>query len=407
MLVNLEDELFIKALPVLKQIESHGYEAYFVGGCVRDALLHKTINDIDIASNARPEEIEAIFKVTFDVGKQHGTIVVLVNNEPYEVTTFRTEGDYSDFRRPDEVHFVRNLEEDTLRRDFTINAMAINEKGELFDYHAGVVDLNNQIIRCVGNAMERFEEDALRMMRAIRFASQLGFTIEEDSYQAIFKLKENLQHVSIERIRIEFNKFLEGKHFTEQAILLSDSQLADYLPGFTNKLAENVMQQLANDFRHIQLSDRDIRLIWAIMIKHMGIQSPHDIRQLLKEWTHSNAFINDVIEIIEIIQLFDTDALNAFEIYQHKLELILMVEDYYFQKNILLEKTVSESYKKLPIKTRKELNVNGKEMINILNLEKGGPLVGEWIDRIEKLVVNNRIENNYESIKNYVRSTDK
>ncbi|XJS11588.1 CCA tRNA nucleotidyltransferase [Aerococcaceae bacterium WGS1372] len=188
--VLLEDELFKKALPVLKQIESHGYEAYFVGGCVRDTLLNKTINDIDIASSARPEEIEKIFKTTFDVGKEHGTIVVLVNNEPYEVTTFRTEGDYKDYRRPDEVNFVRNLEEDTLRRDFTINAMAINGDGELFDYHGGVNDLNNKIIRCVGIAMERFEEDALRMMRAIRFASQLGFFIEEKSFEAILKLKK-------------------------------------------------------------------------------------------------------------------------------------------------------------------------------------------------------------------------
>lgn len=407
MLVNLEDELFVKALPVLKQIESHGYEAYFVGGCVRDVLLHKKINDIDIASSARPEEIEDIFKVTFDVGKEHGTIVVLVNNEPYEVTTFRTEGDYSDFRRPDAVNFVRNLEEDTLRRDFTINAMAINGKGELFDYHGGMVDLNNQIIRCVGNAMERFDEDALRMMRAIRFASQLGFTIEEESYRAIFRLKDNLKHVSIERIRIEFNKFLEGSYFTDQAYLLSDSQLAEFLPGFTNELAENVMNKLAHDFRPIQVYERDIRLIWARMIMHMGIQATQDISQLLRKWTHSNTFIHDVIEIIDIFQLFDRHAINAFEVYQHKLELILVVEDYNFKIGALSEKFVEEIYRQLPIKSRKELSVNGTEMIKILNLDKGGPIVGEWIQRIEKLVVTNNLENNYESIKKYVRTTDK
>lgn len=129
MKIELSDQLFQTALPVLSTIESHGYEAYFVGGCVRDTLLNLPIHDIDIASNATPDEIQRIFKQTFDVGKEHGTIVVLYQDVPYEVTTFRTEGAYSDFRRPDEVHFVRNLEEDTLRRDFTINALAFDQHG--------------------------------------------------------------------------------------------------------------------------------------------------------------------------------------------------------------------------------------------------------------------------------------
>ena len=197
MFVSLTDPLFQEAIPVLGQIESHGYEAYFVGGCVRDTLLNKKINDIDIASSARPEEVEGMFPITFDVGKEHGTIVVVVDKAPYEITTFRTEGDYTDFRRPDEVNFVRNLREDTLRRDFTINAMAFDRQGKLYDYHGGVKDLNDHLIRCVGNAQERFLEDALRMMRAIRFASQLDFEIEEKSFKAIQTLKANLQYISV------------------------------------------------------------------------------------------------------------------------------------------------------------------------------------------------------------------
>ena len=180
-----------------------------------------------------------------------------MDKAPYEITTFRTEGDYTDYRRPDEVNFVRNLREDTLRRDFTINAMAFDRQGELYDYHGGVKDLNDHLIRCVGNAQERFLEDALRMMRAIRFASQLGFEIEQESFNAIQALKANLQHISIERIRIEFSKFLLGHSFTEKAQLLVNTGLAEYLPGFTQELAGTVMSELSKDFKDTPNALRD------------------------------------------------------------------------------------------------------------------------------------------------------
>lgn len=404
MQVAINDVLFQKALPVLKQIESHGYEAYFVGGCVRDTLLHKKINDIDIASSARPEEIESIFKTTFDVGKEHGTIVVLLEGEPYEVTTFRTEEGYSDFRRPDEVNFVRNLEEDTLRRDFTINAMAISGEGILYDYHGGLEDLSNEIIRCVGVPIERFEEDALRMMRAIRFASQLGFAIDEASFKAIIELKENLKYISIERIRIEFSKFLLGDFFTDKYALLVQSQLADYLPGFTNELASIVMKKVSEDFKVIEAGQRDERLMWAKMLMHMNEVKTFNIRSLLRKWTHSNAFINDVIEIIDILKLFQDKKINSINVYHHNLQLLLLVEDYLRKHKIIDQGVVMAIYQQLPIKKRNEMAVDGRQMIQLLELDKGGPIVGEWIESIERLIIEKEIENNFESIQAYIQN---
>src|SRR5699024_2574069 len=405
MFVSLKNPLFQEAIPVLGQNEYHGYEAYFVGGCVRDTLLNKKINDIDIASSARPEEVEAMFPITFDVGKEHGTIVVVVDKAPYEITTFRTEGDYTDYRRPDEVNFVRNLREDTLRRDFTINAMAFDRQGELYDYHGGVKDLNDHLIRCVGNAKERFLEDALRMMRAIRFASQLGFEIEQESFNAIQALKANLQHISIERIRIEFSKFLLGNSFTEKSQLLVNTGLAEYLPGFTQALAETVMSELSKDFKDTPNALRDERLVWARMLKHMGIIQPETIRSFLKEWTHSNAFIKDVIQMIQLFDYFKEEHVTSWEVYNYDFSNIQRVEDFLFETQRIDHKFVEDIYNALPIKSKKDIAVNGKDVMTILDLKKSGPEIGAWLDKIERLIIEMELENTYSMIEAYIKNS--
>ncbi|HRK99784.1 MAG TPA: CCA tRNA nucleotidyltransferase, partial [Trichococcus flocculiformis] len=181
----IEAPEFQKAIPIIEAIERAGYEAYFVGGSVRDALLHLDISDVDIASSAMPEEIQRIFPITFDVGIQHGTVMVLHERETYEITTFRTESKYEKFRRPEKVEYVRSLQDDLKRRDFTINAIAIDRHGNIKDFFSGQEDLANKLIRAVGNPEERFREDALRMMRAARFVSQLDFEIEQATKEAI------------------------------------------------------------------------------------------------------------------------------------------------------------------------------------------------------------------------------
>ena len=193
---------------IIERIEKNGFEAFAVGGCIRDSLLGRVPNDWDITTSAKPEDIMNIFENTVETGIEHGTVTVVIDKEPYEVTTYRIDGDYTDGRHPDSVEFTENIEEDLSRRDFTINAMAYNNSTGLVDVFGGREDLENRVIRCVGNPKKRFEEDALRMMRGIRFSAQLGFSIDKDTFKAIEEMADSISAVSIERINVEFTKTL-------------------------------------------------------------------------------------------------------------------------------------------------------------------------------------------------------
>ncbi len=198
---------------VIEKLEKNGYEAYIVGGCVRDILLQKAPNDYDVTTSATPEEIMSVFEHTVPTGIKHGTITVLIENQPIEVTTFRTEGTYTDSRRPDSVQFVRNLKEDLSRRDFTVNAMAYNHKNGLCDLFDGQNDLRNNILRAVGDPETRFKEDALRILRLFRFASTLNFKIEENTFNAAIKYAPLLQKISVERVMNELKAAITGENF--------------------------------------------------------------------------------------------------------------------------------------------------------------------------------------------------
>lgn len=193
---------------IIQILQQNGYEAYAVGGCVRDSILGRIPDDWDITTSATPLETKELFQRTFDTGIEHGTITVLLDKDAFEVTTYRVDGEYEDNRHPKEVTFTRCLREDLLRRDFTINAMAYNDTEGLVDIFGGIQDLQNKTIRCVGCAEERFGEDALRILRAIRFAAQLGFEIEEKTKKGIRKLAPTLANISAERIQVELVKML-------------------------------------------------------------------------------------------------------------------------------------------------------------------------------------------------------
>lgn len=197
---------------IIQKLSEAGYEAYAVGGCIRDLVLGRIPGDWDITTSARPEEIKNIFKKTIDTGIAHGTVTVMISKEGYEVTTYRIDGEYEDSRHPKEVIFTGNLAEDLKRRDFTINAMAYNDETGLVDIFDGMGDIKKGIIRCVGEPKERFTEDALRMMRAIRFAAQLGYAIEENTSLAIRELASTLSNISAERIQTELVKLLVSDH---------------------------------------------------------------------------------------------------------------------------------------------------------------------------------------------------
>lgn len=197
-----------KVNTIIQTLQEHGYEAYAVGGCVRDSLLGREPGDWDITTSASPEETKKLFARTVDTGIEHGTVTVLLGKEGFEVTTYRIDGKYEDSRHPTEVIFTRNLREDLLRRDFTINAMAYNDTEGIVDIFGGMDDLKRKIIRCVGNARERFGEDALRIMRGVRFAAQLGFSLEKETKEAMAELAPTLEKISAERIQTELVKLL-------------------------------------------------------------------------------------------------------------------------------------------------------------------------------------------------------
>ncbi len=201
-----------KVKQIITELEAAGYEAYAVGGCVRDSILGKTPDDWDITTSASPMQTKAVFRRTIDTGIAHGTVTVMLDREGFEVTTYRIDGEYEDSRHPKEVTFTASLAEDLKRRDFTINAMAYNDRDGLVDLFGGMDDLEKRTVRCVGNARERFTEDALRMMRAVRFSAQLGFSIDMDTEHAIMELAPNLKNISSERIRTELVKLLMSPH---------------------------------------------------------------------------------------------------------------------------------------------------------------------------------------------------
>lgn len=197
---------------IIDVLMENGYEAYAVGGCVRDSILGRVPGDWDITTSALPMQVKGLFRRTVDTGIQHGTVTVMLGRNGYEVTTYRIDGKYEDSRHPESVEFTPRLEEDLKRRDFTINAMAYNDEHGIVDIFDGVGDLHRKIIRCVGNAHDRFDEDALRILRAVRFSAQLGFGIEENTARAAKELAVNLKKISSERIHTEFNKMLKSPH---------------------------------------------------------------------------------------------------------------------------------------------------------------------------------------------------
>ena len=224
----MRTEIPQEASRILERLHERGYEAYIVGGCVRDMMLGRQPEDWDITTNALPGQVKAVFGRTIDTGIKHGTVTVMMKGRGFEVTTYRIDGAYSDGRHPDSVAFTPSLEEDLKRRDFTINAMAFNRSEGLVDLFEGREDLRRGIIRCVGNPMERFGEDALRILRAIRFSAQLGFAIEEETGHAIRTLAPTLERVSRERVQTELTKLLLSAH-PEQIQLVYEMGAAPFV----------------------------------------------------------------------------------------------------------------------------------------------------------------------------------
>lgn len=244
---------------IIAKLEENGFEGFIVGGCVRDYVLGFEPKDFDITTNALPEDIKEIFDHTVDTGIQHGTVTVVIDKENYEVTTYRIDGEYLDNRRPEEVIFTKDIEEDLSRRDFTMNAIAYNDKIGYVDPFFGIQDIKNQIIRGVGDPDKRFKEDALRIMRCVRFSSQLGFKIEEMTYVGIYENVQLLKNISIERIRDEFFKLLNGEYIEKFKLLHETHIYKQFIPEI-----EYIFENYEINYNIVKTLDPSLRFSFLI-----------------------------------------------------------------------------------------------------------------------------------------------
>ena len=307
---------------IIETLEQHGYEGYAVGGCVRDSILGRIPNDWDITTSATPQQVKKLFLRTVDTGIQHGTVTVLMGKEGYEVTTYRVDGEYEDARHPKEVTFTANLEEDLRRRDFTINAMAYNDSEGLVDVVGGRADIEQKVIRCGGNAEERFGEDALRIMRAVRFSAQLGFTVDPDTAEAAKKLAGTLSKISAERIQTELVKLLVSPHpdylryaweYGITAVVLPEFDRTMETPQNNPHHCYNVGEHTLEALRNIE-ADKTLRL--AALFHDFGKPQTHTTDADGIDHFHGHAKIsaelaNNIMHRLK----FDNDTLNKVKVY--------------------------------------------------------------------------------------------
>ena len=266
---------------ILNTLRAHGYEAFAVGGCVRDTMLGRTPGDWDITTSARPEQVKAVFRHTVDTGLQHGTVTVLKDHTGYEVTTYRIDGEYEDGRHPKSVEFTAELREDLRRRDFTINAMAYSHETGVVDLFGGMEDLKQGVIRCVGNPVDRFTEDALRILRAIRFSAQLGFEIEQGTRDALALIAPNLKNVSKERIMTELTKLLLSSH-PERMRLVFETGMSPYIAELFDEAVTDWEQ--AEEFLRAagELLPETKAVRWAAFLKELAPKEAARIMTALK-----------------------------------------------------------------------------------------------------------------------------
>lgn len=378
---------FINAQPVLQKIQAAGFEAYFVGGCVRDVLLHQPIHDVDIATSAYPSEIKELFSRTIDIGIEHGTVLVLWQDEQYEVTTFRTESTYQDFRRPDQVTFVRSLAEDLKRRDFTMNALALAENGTIIDLFNGLSDINQKIVRAVGDANERFHEDALRMMRGLRFISQLDFTMAPDTLAAIEKHSQLLSFISIERIRIEWEKLVLGRARNRALRLFLATNCFLYCPQFE--------QQIEGLQKFIELPEKqltEVQAAWTLLMDCLDVPERQFVA-FFKEWKLSNETIKQIQKTYQGLQFRKHFPWNRWMVYTLGAEVVLRVESLLAYYN--LEQSfvaIEELVQLLPIESLKDLQVNGHDLQHTFQ-KKPGKWLSDTLHFLEKQVVEGAVAN--------------
>lgn len=376
---------FVAAQPVLQRLEAAGFEAYFVGGAVRDMLLQKPIHDVDIASAAFPEEVKKQFDKTVDTGIQHGTVMVLDHGLGYEITTFRTESTYTDFRRPDTVTFVRSLFEDLQRRDFTINALAMTYDGEIVDLFDGLADLSAGVIRAVGEAEVRFTEDALRMMRALRFSAQLGFQIAPDTRAALQRLAPNLAKIAVERIRVEFEKLLMGQQAAASLAMAIEDGAMTYLPG---QLDQWQFDAIMTDLEAQQPAT--IPVVWAHLLTRSTLNES-EMTTFMRTWKTSRDLIKMATAVVPVARhIARRDLWTLYQIYDYRDVLMHVLRLIRTDDAVIAD--VDAMFAALPIHHTRELRVAGGQLI-AEQIVQPGPQMGRILKQIERAVVTGQVAN--------------
>jgi len=369
------------ALRILQTLEENGYEAYFVGGCVRDWLLHRTVHDIDICTNAHPGDVMALFPDHVLTGLKHGTVSVRLEGLFFEVTTYRTEGKYEDYRRPSVVQFVSELRLDLLRRDFTINAMAMDRHRTLHDPFGGQEDLKKKQIRAVGEPVERFQEDALRLLRAVRFAAQLSFQIEPKTMAAMTQTAPLLAHIAVERVREEVNKMLYSAAPQWGCQLLCEAGLFVATPQL-EKLFELGSKQAWRLIHVPELTQK-----WALLFYAAGYTLA-EVKQVTTHLKMSKRESETLITLIDWLGMIRPDWDTPKKIEWRTLILdaglvtsqevnSLILAIWWQQREQVDEDELQRVYDSLPVKNAKELAVTGYDLQVALQKQKG-----EWIGRV-------------------------
>ncbi|RRK10980.1 CCA tRNA nucleotidyltransferase [Lactiplantibacillus garii] len=390
---------FEAARPVLETIEAAGYEAYFVGGCVRDTILGKPLHDVDIATSAFPAEVKGLFKRTVDTGIEHGTVMILDHGNGYETTTFRTESGYQDFRRPDQVTFVRSLKEDLKRRDFTINALAMKTTGEVIDLFDGLSDLKAGVLRAVGVAEDRFHEDALRMMRAVRFASQLDFKIEPATLQAVTDNAALLTKIAVERTRVEWEKLLLGQTPVRGLNALLSTGLYQYMPLMADQRAalERLVALPAWQLTTVESA-------WTLLCWLTQRRSVASVRQFLKVWKTSNDLITHVTAaVVALAALQANGQLTSQENFDTGLDALTTAN----QVATVLgfgqsQAKLAAVYAALPIHDKHELAINGGDLLKH-QLVTPGPAMGQVLAACLRAVITGQVSNEPAKLLDFAR----
>lgn len=432
---------------IIDKFYESNYEAYMVGGCVRDCILGLSPKDYDITTSAKPNITENLFPKTIPTGIEHGTVTVVIEKENFEVTTYRTEGDYLDNRRPESVHFVSNIKEDLSRRDFTINAFAYNDKSGLVDYFDGLSDLNNKIIKAVGDPNIRFQEDALRMLRAIRFSSQLDFSIEENTLNAIKANCNLIKNISVERIRDELCKMLISNNPTKGLILLRDTgvlkiilpeinSLVQYTPLCNNHnrdVFEHTLKVInnteANLILRLSALFHDVGKLNTLIALPSGhhyfpghsIESANMTKEILRRLKFDNTTIDNVCAIIydhlvlrpdymptngEIKRLINRVGINnIYTLYDLQRADINSLWDpipFLTKVNYISNKTKEILENKEPL-TIKDLDINGSILIKELEL-KPGKILGDILNYLLEKVLDDKELNTKDNLINLSKS---